>query len=84
LVKPRDHLEIPIGPAALFVATNTEESDNIIKSIDPRELMRQVNDRVALQARRFVYGTDDRHLRFVANRLGKMLPATPLETRFFK
>jgi hypothetical protein len=80
LVKPRDHLAIPIGPSALFVATNTEESDNIIKSIDPRELMRQVNDRVALQARRFVYGIDDRQLRFVA----KMVPATPLETRFFK
>jgi hypothetical protein len=54
LVKSRDHLAIPIGPLALFVATNTEESDSIIRNINPRELMQQVNDRVASQARRFV------------------------------
>lgn len=81
LVKPRDHLAIPIGPLALFVATNTEESDDIIKSMNPRELMQQVNDRVACQAQRFVYGTDDSQLRFVASRLGKMVPSTPLDTR---
>lgn len=84
LAKPRDHLAIPIGPLALFVATNTEESENIIRSINPGELMRQVNDRVASQARRYVYGTDDQQLRFIANRFGRMLPSTPLETRFFK
>ena len=81
LVKPRDHLAIPIGPFALFVATNTEESDSIIRNVNPRELMQQVNDRVASQARRFVYGTDDRQLSFVANRLGKMVPSTPFDTR---
>jgi hypothetical protein len=52
----------------------------IIRSSNPRELMAQVNDRVASQARKFVYGTDDSQLRFVANRLGRMEPATPLET----
>jgi hypothetical protein len=81
LVKTRDHLAIPIGPLALFVATNTEESDSIIRNMNPRELMQQVNDRVTLQARRFAYGTDDSQLRFVANRLGKMVPSTPLDTR---
>jgi hypothetical protein len=80
LAKPRDHLAIPVGPFALFLATNTEESDSIIKSMSPRDLMRQVNDRVASQARKFAYGTDDSQLRFVANRLGRMLPSTPLDT----
>jgi hypothetical protein len=81
LVKPRDHLALPIGPLSLFVATNTLESENIIKNMNPRELMRQVNDRVVAQSRRFVYGTDDSQLRFVAKRLGKIEPSTPLDTR---
>ena len=75
---------LPIGPLSLFVAVNNLETENIIKSMNPRQLMEQVNDRVASQARRFVYGSDDRQLRFVANRLGRMEPSTPLETRFFK
>ena len=80
LVKPRDHLAIPIGPLALFVATNIEESDNIIRNMNPRALMEQVNDRVASQAKRFVYGIDDSQRRFVANRLGRMALSTPLDT----
>jgi hypothetical protein len=81
LVKSRDHLALPIGPRSLFVATNTEKSENLIRSMDPRDLMQQVNDRVASQARRYVYGTDEGQLRFVANRLGRQNPSTPLEAR---
>lgn len=81
LMKPRDHLALPIGPLSLFVATNTAESEDIIKGVDPGDLMGQVNDRVASQARRYVYGTDDSQLRFVANRLGQKKPSTPLEAR---
>jgi uncharacterized protein DUF4238 len=84
LAKPRDHLSLPIGPLSLFVATNNVESENIIKSMDPRDLMEQVNDRVASQARRFVYGTDDRQLRFVSKRLGQKKPSIPLEARYGK
>jgi hypothetical protein len=43
--------------------------------------MRQVNHRVALQARKFVYGVNDTQLRFVDKRLGRQLPSTPLETQ---
>jgi hypothetical protein len=35
---------------------------------------------VASQAVRYVWGVDDSQLRFVENRLGKMLPSTPLDT----
>jgi Protein of unknown function (DUF4238) len=82
LVMSRDHLAIPIGPRALFLATNTEESERIIRSIPAHTLMMQINDRVASQARRYVYGIDDQQLRFIANRFGKKLPSTPLETSF--
>ncbi len=82
IVKPGDHLALPVGPLSLFIASNNVETEDIIKNMDPRQLMAQVNNRVASQARKFVYGTDDSQLRFVANRLGKMEPSTPLETRF--
>jgi hypothetical protein len=80
LAGPDNHLAIPIGPFTLFVATNTVKTDHMIRSIDPRKLMEHVNDRVASQARKYVWGTDDAQLRFVENRLGKMEPATPPET----
>lgn len=81
LVKPSDHLLLPIGPCMLFVATNNVEIENSIRSIDPGVLITQVNHRVASQARRHVYGADNTQVRFVENRLGRMWPSTPLEAR---
>ncbi|MEH2536935.1 MULTISPECIES: DUF4238 domain-containing protein [unclassified Bradyrhizobium] len=80
LVKPTDHLSIPIGPRMLFVATNNEETENMIRNMNPIALMKQVNDRVASQARRYIYSCDNKQLRFVENRLGRKWPSTPLET----
>lgn len=77
-----DHLALPLGPRMLFVACNNIETENMIKTIDPGILMAQINDRVASQARKYVYGADNKHLRFVENRLGRKWPSTPLETRF--
>jgi hypothetical protein len=79
LAKKYDHLSMPLTPSRLFVATNNEETRVLIKNLGPRELARQVNHRVAIQARRFVYGIDDSQLRFIENRLGKKEPSTPLD-----
>lgn len=82
IAKPGDHLALPIGPRTLFIATNNIETEQMIRTIDPGILMAQINDRVASQARKYVYGNDNRQLRFVENRLGRKWPSTPLETRF--
>jgi hypothetical protein len=37
-----------------------------------------VNNQVSQQARKFVFGADDKQLRFVANRLGKRVWSSPL------
>jgi hypothetical protein len=67
----------------LFVATNTAEMEHTIRNMNPRQLMEQVNNRAASQARKkYVWGSDDTQLRFVRNRFGRMEPSTPLETRF--
>jgi hypothetical protein len=82
LIGPEDHLALPIGPRMLFVATNNIETENKLRMIDTAIMMTQVNDRVASRARRYVYGADNKQLRFVENRLGRRWPSTPLETRF--
>jgi hypothetical protein len=81
MVRPEDHLALPIGPRILFVATNTLEMEHNIKSMSPRQLMEHVNDRVVSQARKYVWEVDDKQLRFIQNRLGRMEPSTPLEPR---
>jgi hypothetical protein len=80
LVGPDHHLAMPIGPRMLFVAANTEQTEHMIRSWAPGQLMEHVNDRVASQARRYVWGVDDAELRFVEDRLGRMEPSTPLDT----
>jgi Protein of unknown function (DUF4238) len=82
MVKPDNHLAIPIGPRMLFIATNTVEMERTIRNMNARQLMEQVNNRVVSQARKYVWGIDDTQLRFVRNRFGRMEPSTPLETRF--
>lgn len=65
-------------PRVLFVGSKNKETANQIASMTSDELVYVVNSRVAEQAVKYVYGVDDRQLRFVANRLGKKLPATPV------
>lgn len=78
LAKPNDQLLIPISPTQLFILTNSNEVQRLINRWDESDLVRIVNDRVAGQAIKYVYGTNDRQLRFVSNRLGRRFPATPL------
>ena len=50
LVKPGDHLALPIGPLSLFVATNDVNTENAIKSMNAGQLIELVNHRVSSQA----------------------------------
>lgn len=79
IIGKNDHLTLPIGPRVLFIATNNIETENMIRTVDAGIMMKQMNDRVASQARRYVYGCDDKQLRFVENRLGRKWPSTPLD-----
>jgi Protein of unknown function (DUF4238) len=64
-----NHLCLPIGPQRMFFACDTEQAEREFQQLDPEGIMRVINDRTARQAVNFVYGTDDRQLRFVENRL---------------
>lgn len=68
---PQSHIALPIAPNKLFVCTNTEDAELRLRALPQNELVQQVNSLMAGQAAKYVYGTDDRQLRFVANRLDR-------------
>ncbi|UYQ73553.1 DUF4238 domain-containing protein [Pelagibacterium flavum] len=69
LMAENGHLALPIGPRKLFLAAKDVETVDRISSIPTAELVTEANRQVVEFAVRFVYGTDDRQLRFVQNRM---------------
>jgi hypothetical protein len=72
------HFAIPISPRHLFLGANSEQIETRIKAMPPDEIVKTMNIRVVEQARKFVYGENDKPLRFVRNHFGKKLQSTPL------
>jgi hypothetical protein len=68
------YIIVPLSPTALFVAVNTLQQEQRIRSMPVTDFVQKVNDVVCTQAQQYVYGTDDRQLRFVSNRLGRGVP----------
>jgi hypothetical protein len=63
--------------------TIPHNDDPRVTEYSEREFLKVTGDgaaRMASQAVRYIWGVDDSQLRFVENRLGKMLPSTPLDT----
>ena len=71
---PEGQIIVPIGPTQMFVAVNTPEMEEVLRTCDPHRLLGLMNDKVVRNARRYVYGTDDRQLRYVGNRLSRHTP----------
>ncbi len=67
---------IPISPTRLFLGVNTIETELKFQSMPPKLCIPRINDWTASRAERFVYGTDDRQLKFIENRLGRGRHAT--------
>jgi len=78
LIREDAHIVLPISPRRLFIATKDEETFRSLSSMPPNELAQAVNNQVAQQAHRFVFGGDDSQLRFVDSRLGKRVWSSPL------
>lgn len=68
-------LILPLSPTLLFLATNSQEQTKSIHSHSAKQVVADTNNGIACRAIKNVYGSTDRHLRFVENRLGrKTLP----------
>jgi hypothetical protein len=80
LERPNGQLIIPLSPRHVFIATGNVQTENYIRTVwHNRQLIQQINDRVALQSRKFIYGYSDAQLSFVSSRLGQAWTADPLE-----
>jgi len=77
---PDSPFVMPIAPTHIFIATNTTEEANKIKALSKNgQIVHILNDRIARQARKFVYATDKSQMRFVDNRLGEKMVCPPFE-----
>ncbi len=72
------HIVLPISPRRLFIATRTEDTFQYFQKMNQNDLAHAVNNQVCQQAQKFVFGCDDRQLRFVSNRLGKRVWSSPI------
>ncbi len=78
LLQQDAHIVLPISPRKLFIATKTEETFEFFREMDINQLVEAMNNQVCQQAHRFVFGSDDRALRFVEKRLGKRVWSSPI------
>jgi hypothetical protein len=79
LGQPEAYLMLPISPERVFMATRSRDLVREIETrMTPNRLIEFVNDRVARQARTFVYGTTDAARDFVEGRLGGKAWWSPL------
>lgn len=62
-------IALPISPTSLFVATPTQAGMTAILQSTGPTLTKAMNETTVAQAARDVFGTTERHLRFVENRL---------------
>lgn len=78
LVKENGHIALPISPTTIFIAASkTETIKAMFADIDKDGAETRINNLVVRQAVKYVYGVDDRQLRFVSNRLGERRRSTP-------
>ena len=63
------HIALPIGPKLLFIAARGNWFAERLRRSDPTRVVKEMNRTVVSQARRYVWGVDDRQLQFVQNHM---------------
>ena len=76
--RPDGHVALPVGPTQVFVAANSRDIEATLRQTRAGELHARINNMVVRHAIKYVYGTDDRQLRFVENRLARREPKITL------
>ena len=79
MVQPNFHLSVPILPRLLFIAANDLAVAQQLARTRPDDLATAMNDRIARQARKFVWGLVGSQLRFVERRFGAIFPMSILD-----
>jgi hypothetical protein len=77
---PNAHLTMPLTPRHIFIAAANAETMNFLDNKNRYGgLAEIINNRVARQARKYVYAIDDSRQNFLINRLGDRQQWSPLE-----
>lgn len=76
---PDGHIALPIGPRRLFLASPHRAVMTSITTMNRRQLAKQINLRIVEGAARFVYGSTDNQLNFVAKHFGERPTARLVE-----
>lgn len=62
---PNGHIALPIGPYRIFVVAKDQQTLNVIRSANIRQIVREMNRQVCDYAVKYVYGINCMHLDFV-------------------
>jgi hypothetical protein len=74
------NIMLPISPRMLFVAANDRRQiDRVGQMAEADGLAQRINNRIARQARKYVYAVDEKPLAFIASRLGDKTVWSPVE-----
>lgn len=65
------HVVLPIGPRLIWIGGSDADFLEKFRLADPVRLVKEINRQVVEGAKRYVWGTNARHLRFVENRFGR-------------
>lgn len=66
---PDSHLLLPIGPRRLFAAAHKQEFMRYLQGWGINAVVKRVNEYVVGAADRYVFGSNDRQLKFIQNRI---------------
>jgi hypothetical protein len=68
----RCFIALPLSPRFVFFATRLKSTFDSVMSHGIKAITRSINETMTTQAEKYVYGANDRHLRFVENRLSSV------------
>lgn len=73
LMDDRCFIALPLSPRFVFIATRSQSTFDRVMSRGIKVVTKLINESMVTQADKYVYGAHDRHLRFVENRLTKLI-----------
>jgi hypothetical protein len=77
LNKEESYIVMPISPRVLFIAARGRWLHDQLSRTPNTKLAKMVNEKVARQSHRYVYGTDASQYKFIFKRLGEKEKSTP-------
>lgn len=71
IMDERCFIALPLSPRFVFIATRSQSTFDRVMSHGMKAVTKSINETMATQAEKYVYSANERHLRFVENRLSK-------------